>query len=199
MVEKGTTGFYVGTIERKMGLRGSHTSELIFDNCKVPVENVIGGEAMIGAGFKTAMRVLDKGRLTMGACALGAAQKLLELSVAYAKERVQFGKPIGKYQTIQNMLANMATEIYAARQILYNAAWMKDQGKKIIKEASMVKLYCTEMACRVADNAVQIFGGMGYMKGFPVERFYRDLRLYRIYEGTSEIQRMVISRELFRN
>ena len=199
LVEKGTPGFYVGTIERKMGLRGSHTSELIFDNCKVPVDNVIGGEAMIGAGFKTAMRVLDKGRLTMGACALGAAQKLLELSVAYAKERVQFGKPIGQFQSIQNMLANMATEIYAARQILYNAAWMKDQGRKIVKEASMVKLFCTEMACRVADNAVQIFGGMGYMKDFPVERFYRDLRLYRIYEGTSEIQRVVIARELFRD
>lgn len=198
LIEKGTVGFYVGTIERKMGLRGSHTSELIFDNCRVPVENVIGGEPMIGQGFKTAMRVLDKGRLTMGACALGSAQKLLDLSVAYAKERVQFGKPIGHFQSIQNMLADMATEIYAARQMLYHAACMKDQGKEIIKEASMAKLFCTEMACRVADNAVQIFGGMGYMKDFPVERFYRDLRLYRIYEGTSEIQRMVIARELMK-
>ena len=195
-VEKNTPGFYAGTIERKMGLRGSHTSELIFDNCRVPVENVIGGEAMVGEGFKTAMRVLDKGRLTMGACALGAAQKLLDLCVAYAKERVQFGKPISRFQSVQNMLADMATEIYAARQMLYHAAWSRDQGKKVIKEASMAKLFCTEMACRVADNAVQIFGGMGYMKDFPVERFYRDLRLYRIYEGTSEIQRMVIAREL---
>jgi len=196
VVEKGTPGFYVGTIERKMGLRGSHTAELIFDNCRVPVENVIGGEPMIGQGFKTAMRVLDKGRLTMGACALGAAQKLLEMCVAYSKERLQFGKPIAQFQSVQNMLADMATEIYAARQMLYHAAWLRDQGKQVIKEASMVKLFCTEMACRVADSAVQIFGGMGYMKDLPVERFYRDLRLYRIYEGTSEIQRLVIAREL---
>ena len=198
-VEKDTPGFYVGTIERKMGLRGSHTCELIFDNCRVPVGNVIGGEPMIGHGFKTAMSVLDKGRLTLGSCALGAAQKLLDLSVEYSKERVQFGKPLARFQSVQNMLADMATEIYAARQMLYHAAWLADQGKKIIKEASMVKLFCTEMACRVADNAVQIFGGMGYMRDFPVERFYRDLRLYRIYEGTSEIQRLVISRQLFEN
>lgn len=196
VIEKGTPGFSVGTIERKMGLRGSHTCELLFDDCRVPVGQVIGGEAMIGQGFKTAMRVLDKGRLTMGACALGGAQKLLDLSVDYAKQRVQFGKPIAQFQSVQNMLADMATEIYAARQMLYHAASLRDQGRTVIKEASMVKLFCTEMACRVADQAVQIFGGMGYMKDFPVERFYRDLRLYRIYEGTSEIQRMVIAREL---
>jgi acyl-CoA dehydrogenase len=196
VVEKGTPGFSVGTIEKKMGLRGSHTCELIFDNCRVPVASVIGGEPMIGRGFKTAMRVLDKGRLTMGACALGAAQKLLDMSVAYSKQRVQFGKPISSFQSVQNMLADMATEIYAARQMLYHAAFLRDQGKQVVKEASMVKLFCTEMACRVADRAVQIFGGMGYMKDFAVERFYRDLRLYRIYEGTSEIQRMVIAREL---
>jgi acyl-CoA dehydrogenase len=196
VVEKGTPGFSVGTIERKMGLRGSHTCELIFEDCCVPVQQVIGGEALIGQGFKTAMRVLDKGRLTMGACALGGAQELLDLSVAYARQRVQFGKPIAQFQSVQNMLADMATEIYAARQMLYHAASLRDQGRTVIKEASMVKLFCTEMACRVADRAVQIFGGMGYMKDFPVERFYRDLRLYRIYEGTSEIQRMVIAREL---
>lgn len=195
-VEKGTPGFSVGTIEKKMGLRGSHTCELIFDDCRVPVASVIGGEPMIGQGFKTAMRVLDKGRLTMGACALGGAQKLLDMSVAYSKERVQFGKPIATFQSVQNMLADMATEIYAARQMLYHAACLRDQGKQVVREASMVKLFCTEMACRVADRAVQIFGGMGYMKDFPVERFYRDLRLYRIYEGTSEIQRMVIARDL---
>ncbi|MCJ7663260.1 MAG: acyl-CoA dehydrogenase family protein [Desulfobacterales bacterium] len=196
VVEKGTPGFSVGTIERKMGLRGSHTCELIFDNCRVPVAQVIGGEPLIGQGFKTAMSVLDKGRLTMGACALGAAQKLLDLSAEYAKQRVQFGKPIAQFQSVGNMLADMATEIYAARQMLYHASWLRDQGKKVIKEASMVKLFCTEMACRVAYNAVQIFGGTGYMKDFPVERFYRDLRLYTIYEGTSEIQRLVIAREL---
>lgn len=196
VVEKGTPGFSVGTIERKMGLRGSHTCELIFDNCRLPVAQVIGGEPLIGQGFKTAMSVLDKGRLTLGASALGAAQKLLELSIEYAKQRVQFGKPIAQFQSVGNMLADMATEIYAARQMLYHAAWLRDQGKKVIKEASMVKLFCTEMACRVVDNAVQIFGGMGYMKDFPVERFYRDLRLYTLYEGTSEIQRLVIAREL---
>jgi len=196
VAEKGTPGFSVGTIERKMGLRGSHTCELIFDNCRVPVAQVIGGEPLIGQGFKTAMSVLDKGRLTMGACALGAAQKLIDLSIEYAKQRIQFGKPIAQFQSVGNMLADMATEIYAARQMLYHAAWLRDQGKKVIKEASMVKLFCTEMACRVAYNAVQIFGGTGYMKDFPVERFYRDLRLYTIYEGTSEIQRVVIAREL---
>ncbi|HEX9949251.1 MAG TPA: acyl-CoA dehydrogenase family protein [Thermodesulfobacteriota bacterium] len=196
VVEKGTPGFSVGTIERKMGLRGSHTCELLFDTCRVPVSQVIGGEPLIGQGFKTAMSVLDKGRLTMGACALGAAQKLLDLCTDYAKQRVQFGKPIAQFQSVGNMLADMATEIYAARQMLYHAAWLRDQGKKVIKEASMVKLFCTEMACRASYNAVQIFGGTGYMKDFPVERFYRDLRLYTIYEGTSEIQRLVIAREL---
>jgi acyl-CoA dehydrogenase len=196
VIEKGTPGFSVGTIERKMGLRGSHTCELLFDNCRVPVAQVIGGEPLIGQGFKTAMSVLDKGRLTLGACALGAAQKLLDLSTEYAKQRIQFGKPIAQFQSVGNMLADMATEIYAARQMLYHAAWLRDQGKKVIKEASMVKLFCTEMACRASYNAVQIFGGTGYMKDFPVERFYRDLRLYTIYEGTSEIQRLVIAREL---
>jgi acyl-CoA dehydrogenase len=196
VIEKGTPGFSVGQIERKMGLRGSHTCELVFDNCRVPVAQVIGGEPLIGQGFKTAMSVLDKGRLTMGACALGAAQKLLDLCTDYAKQRVQFGKPIAQFQSVGNMLADMATEIYAARQMLYHAAWLRDQGKKVIKEASMVKLFCTEMACRTSYNAVQIFGGSGYMKDFPIERFYRDLRLYTIYEGTSEIQRLVIAREL---
>ncbi|MGB6066883.1 MAG: acyl-CoA dehydrogenase family protein [Desulfomonilaceae bacterium] len=199
IVEKTFPGFYVGTIERKMGLRGSHTAELIFDDCQVPVENVVGGEANVGQGFKTAMKTLDRGRLTMGASTLGAAQKLLDLSVDYAKQRVQFGKPIAEFQAIQIMLAEMATQIYAARQMLYHAACLRDiKGVSVIKEASMVKLFCTEMANRVADMAVQIHGGMGYMKDFPVERFYRDLRLTRIYEGTSEIQRLVIARELLK-
>ena len=198
-IEKGTPGFYVGKIEQKMGLRGSHTCELIFDDCRVPVSAIIGGEAMIGQGFKTAMRVLDKGRLTIGAAALGGAQKLLEMSLEHSKTRVQFGKPICKHQSVANMLATMATEIYAGRQMLYHAAWLRDQGKNVIKEASMVKLFCTEMACRVADMAVQVFGGMGYMKEARVERYYRDLRLYRIFEGTSEIQQMVIARELTRD
>ena len=200
IVEKTDPGFFVGTIERKMGMRGSHTCELIFDNCRIPADRVIGGEKMIGQGFKTAMKTLDKGRLTMGASALGSAQKLLDLSVDYAKQRIQFGKPIAKFQAIQFKLAEMATNIYAARQMLYHAACLRDtKGSAIIKEASMVKLFCTEMAARVADEAVQIFGGMGYMKDFPVERYYRDLRLTRIYEGTSEIQKVVIAREVLRD
>lgn len=199
LVEKTYPGFYVGAIERKMGMRGSHTCELLFDDCRVPAENVIGGLSMVGKGFKTAMKVLDKGRLTMGASALGSAQRLLELSVEYAKQRVQFGRPIGEFQAIQFMLADMATQIYAARQMLYHAASLRDKkGTAVVKEASMVKLFCTEMANRVADMAVQIHGGMGYMKDFPVERYYRDLRLTRIYEGTSEIQRLVIARELLK-
>lgn len=199
IVEKTCPGFSVGTIESKMGMRGSHTCELIFDNCEVPVENVIGGQEKVGQGFKTAMKTLDKGRLTMAASALGAAQRLLELSVDYAKQRVQFGRPIAEFQAVQFMLADMASQIYAARQMLYHAAWLRDQrGSAVIKEASMVKLFCTEMAGRVADMAVQVHGGMGYMKDYPVERFYRDLRLTRIYEGTSEIQRLVIAREMLK-
>ena len=198
IVEKDMPGFSVGTIEKKMGLSGSNSSQLIFDNCMVPKENVIGGDAMIGQGFKTAMRVLDKGRLTMGACALGASQKLLDMCVDYAKQRVRFGKPIGQFQMIQAMLAEMATEIYAARQMLYHAAWLRDQGKRISRKAAMVKLFCTEMASRIADKAIQIFGGMGYMKELPVEMFYRDVRLYRIFEGTSEIQKIVIARDLLK-
>lgn len=199
LVEKTAPGFFVGAIERKMGMRGSHTCELIFDNCRIPGPNVVGGPSMVGQGFKTAMKTLDKGRLTMAASALGSAQRLLELSVDYAKQRVQFAKPIAEFQAIQFMLADMATQIYAGRQMLYHAARLRDRkGTAVVKEASMVKLYCTEMANRVADMAVQIHGGMGYMKDFPVERYYRDLRLTRIYEGTSEIQRLVIARELLK-
>jgi len=198
ILEKTDPGFFVGTIERKMGMRGSHTSELIFDNCRIPRDRVIGGDDMIGHGFKTAMKCLDKGRLTMGASTLGSAQKLLDLSVEYAKQRVQFGKPIAEFQAIQFMLADMATQIYAARQMLYHAAWLRDTKGSVVKEASMVKLFCTNMANQVADMAVQIHGGMGYMKDFPVERFYRDLRLTRIYEGTDEIQRVVIARQLLK-
>ena len=199
IVEKGTPGFSAGAFEKKLGLAGSNTTELLFDNCRIPKENIIGGDAMVGKGFKTVMRVLDKGRLTMGACALGASQKLLEMCIDYANQRVQFGKPIGQFQMIQAMLADMATEIYAGRQMLYHAATLRDQGKNITREASMVKLFCTEMASRIADKAIQIHGGMGYMKELPVEMFYRDVRLYRIFEGTSEIQRVIIARDLLKS
>jgi len=199
IVEKDAPGFSLGVHESKLGLRGTHTVELIFDDCQIPREQVIGGEAMIGQGFKTAMRVLDKGRLTMGAASVGAAQKLLDMSIDYAKQRVQFGRPIGQFQMIQAMLADMATEIFAGRQMLYEAARLRDQKRPINREAAMVKLFCTEMVGRVADKAVQIHGGMGYMKELPVEMFYRDVRLYRIYEGTSEIQRLVIARDLLKD
>ena len=199
IVEADFPGFSRGPNDDKMGHRGSHTCQLILEDCEVPAENVIGGPGMVGQGFKTAMKVLDKGRLTMGSVALGSAEKLLELCVDYAKQRVQFGKPIGAFQAIQFMLADMAAQIYAAEKMLLHAAWLRDQrGAAVIKEASMVKLFCTEMAGRVADMAVQIHGGMGYMREFPVERFYRDLRLTRIYEGTSEIQKIIIARELMR-
>ncbi len=200
IVEKNSPGFFVGAIERKMGMRGSHTAELIFDNCRIPKENIIGGMANLGKGFKTAMKTLDKGRLTMGASAVGSAQKLLELSIDYSKQRVQFGQPICNFQAIQFKLADMAAGIYAGRQMLYHAAWLRDKrGTAVVKEAAMVKMFCTEMANRVADMAVQVFGGMGYVRDFPVERYYRDLRLTTIYEGTSEIQRVVIARELLKD
>lgn len=198
IVEKGMPGLSVGTIEKKMGIRGSHSVELIYRDCLVPKENVIGGEDMIGQGFKTAMRVLDKGRLTMGAAALGASQKLLEMSVDHAKNTIQSGKPLADSQAIQFMLADMATQIYAARQMLYHTAWLRDQGSQLIQEASMVKLFCTEMASRIADKALHVFGDMGYMKESQVEMFLRDLRLCRIYEGTSEILRIVIARNLLK-
>jgi acyl-CoA dehydrogenase len=200
LVEMGTPGFTVGKAEKKMGLRGNHTCELIFDDCKIPKENVVGGDKMIGKGFVTAMQILDKGRMTIAASGVGAAQRCLEISIEHAKNRVQFGAPIANLQAIQFMLADMATQIYAGRQMLYHAACLRDKrGTSVIMEAAMVKLFCTEMANRVADMAVQIFGGMGYTKDCPAERFYRDLRLTRIYEGTSEIQRVVIARELLKD
>ncbi len=199
LVERGTPGFSVGAVDRKMGLRGTHTCELVFDDCRLPAQSVLGGEAGVGGGFQTAMKVLDKGRLSIAAAALGSAQRLLELAVDHARQRVQFGKPIGQFQSVQNMLAEMATQIYAGRQMLLHAAWLRDQrGAAVTKEASMAKLFCTELANRVADMALQIHGGVGYMKDCPVERFYRDLRLTTIYEGTSEIQRLIIARELLR-
>ena len=198
IVEKDFPGFRVGKLEHKMGLRGGTTAELIFEDCEVPVDNVIGGEAFIGKGFKTSMKVLDKGRLTLAASSVGMAQKALELSINYAKQRVQFGRPIGEFQLIQDMLARMATEIFAGRQMVYRTAWGKDQGLPVTMEAAMSKLFCTEMLGRVADQAIQVHGGMGYMKEFAVERIYRDARVTRIYEGTSEILKLVIAREFLK-
>ena len=192
-IEKGFPGVSVGSIEKKMGLRGSHTVELVFEDCEVPRKNLLGRE---GEGFKIAMKVLDKGRLTMAACALGALEKLISLSTEQAKTRVTFGEPIANRQAIQWMLVDMAISAYAVRHATYHAAWKLDRGERVTKEAAMVKVFATEAANKAADSAVQIFGGMGYMKGTAVERFYRDLRLMRIYEGTSEILRMIVAREM---
>ena len=198
IIENDFPGFSVEPPDNKMGLKGSHTNELVFRNCVVPKENVIGGMAMVGQGFKTAMRVLDKGRLTMGACALGASQKLLDLSVAHVQQMIQSGKAKSDLQAVQFVLADMATDIYAGRQMLYHAARLRDTGNNVTHQASMVKLFCTEMAGRIADKAMDIFEDEGYLKESQIEMFLRDVRLYRIFEGTSEIQRMVISRNLLR-
>jgi acyl-CoA dehydrogenase len=198
IVEKGMPGFSLGPADIKMGLKGSHTNELIFKDCLVPKENVIGGMEMVGQGFKTAMRVLDKGRLTMAACALGASQRVMELCIDFVKKKIEAGKPKADLQTAQFRLADMATQIFAARQMLYRTAWLKDQNKNVTREASMAKLFCTEMASRVADSAIDIFEEDGILTDKQIEIFLRDVRLYRIYEGTSEIQKIIISRDLLR-
>ncbi len=198
IIERDMPGFTVGQPDRKMGMHGSLTNELIFRNCRVPQENVIGGLRMVGQGFKTAMRVLDKGRLTIGAAALGASQKLLALCIERLKSKIESGITAEEMQSKQFTLADLATEIYAARRMLYHAAWLRDQGNNVTHEASMVKLFCTETASRVADRAMDIFDDQGYLKEFQIEMYLRDIRLYRIFEGTSEIQRLIISRNLLK-
>lgn len=198
IIERDMPGFTVGQPDRKMGMHGSLTNELIFRNCRVPQENVIGGRRMVGQGFKTAMRVLDKGRLTIGAAALGASQKLLALCIERLKSKIESGITAEEMQSKQFTLADLATEIYAARQMLYHAAWLRDQGNNVTHEASMVKLFCTETASRIADRAMDIFDDQGYLKEFQIEMYLRDIRLYRIFEGTSEIQRLIISRNLLK-
>ena len=199
IVERNSPGFIVGPADDKMGIKGSLTTELVFKDCRVPRDRVIGGMDMVGQGFKTAMRVLDKGRLTMGACALGASQKLLKLCVDHVKRKNANGISWNDLQSDQFLLADMATEIYAARQMLYQSARLRDQGENVTHEASMVKVFCTEMADRIAGRALDIFGDEGYLKKCQVEMYLRDVRLYRIFEGTSEIQRIVISRKLLKD
>ena len=196
IVEKGFKGFRVGRVDEKMGLRGSKTGELVFEDCEVPEENVLGGE--LGTGFRTALGALDIGRVSLAAGAVGTSQHLLELGVAHAKRRMQFGRPIAANQAIQWMLADSAVEIHAARLMVYDAAAKLDSGVRASREAAMVKVYASELANRVADRVLQIHGGMGYMKDSPVERAYRDARILRIYEGTSEVQRMIIAEELLK-
>jgi len=193
VVEKGTPGFYVGKEEDKMGLLASDTVELIFEDCRVPKENLLGKE---GDGFVIAMTSLDGGRIGIASQSVGVAQACLDASISYAKERVQFGRAIAQFQGLRWMIADMATEIEAARLLTFNAAAMKDRRENFSSAASMAKVYASEMANRTAYRALQIHGGYGYMRDFPVERYYRDARVFTLYEGTSEIQRKVISDSL---
>jgi alkylation response protein AidB-like acyl-CoA dehydrogenase len=196
IVEKDTPGFIVGNEEDKMGLRASDTTDLIFNDCIVPAENILGNE---GDGFKIAMKALDGGRIGIAAQSVGVAQAAFDAAVKYAKKREQFGQPISKFQGLRWMIADMATEIEAARQLMLSAAAMKDRGEKIIAQASMAKLFASEMVNRVTAKALQIHGGYGFIKDYPVERFYRDARVFTIYEGTSEIQRIVISNHILKD
>jgi acyl-CoA dehydrogenase len=196
IVERNTPGLGVGPADRKMGQRGSHTADVIFDNVRVPSSSIIGGKE--GQGFKTAMKVLDKARLNIAAVCTGAAERLLDEALRYAKERQQFGKPIAEFQLVQAMLADSKAEIYAARSMVLEAARKKDGGDNITMEASCAKLFAAEMVGRVADRAVQIHGGAGYMQASAVERLYRDVRLFRLFEGTSQIQQLVIARHLLK-
>jgi len=193
VVPTGTPGYSLGTEEDKMGLRGSHTSELVFEDCRIPKDNILGEP---GTGFTGAMNILDRGRAVVGALAVGLAQGALDESIKYAKEREQFGRPIAKFQAVQWMLADMATQIAAARLLVYRAAWLEDQGVRFSKEASMAKLYASERATQVCWEAIQIHGGYGYTKDYPVERMLRDAKLMEIGEGTSQVQRIVISRAI---
>lgn len=193
IVEKDFPGFRVGAVEKKMGLKGSHSAEIILEDCEVPAENILGEE---GQGYVNALKILANGRAGLAARNLGSCQKLLDLSVQYAKERIQFDVPIIEHQAVAHMLAEMAMEIETLRSFTYRVAWMVDQGMKVIKEAAMLKLYGSEVYNRVADKAVQIHGGIGYISDYPIERFYRDARITRIYEGTSEIQKNIIARQL---
>lgn len=196
VAEAGTPGLSLGKIDRKMGQKGAHTCDVIFDNCRVPVANLIGEKE--GVGFKTAMKVLDKGRLHIAAVATGAAERMLADALRYAMERKQFGKPIVEFELIQAMLADSQAEIYASRCMIVDAARRRDAGERVTSESSCAKMFATEMCGRVADRAVQIFGGAGYMSEYGIERFYRDVRLFRIYEGTTQIQQIVIAREMQR-
>ena len=196
IVEKGTPGFKVGHTEDKMGLRASDTTDLNFDNCRVPVQNLLGQE---GEGFKLAMTALDGGRIGIAAQSIGVAQAALDAAIKYAKKRAQFGQKISKFQGLRWMIADMATELEAARQLTMSAAVMKDGGAKFTRQASMAKLFASEMVNRVTAQAIQIHGGYGFTKDYPVERYYRDARVFTIYEGTSEIQRVVISNHLLKD
>ncbi|UCF08511.1 MAG: acyl-CoA dehydrogenase [Thermoplasmata archaeon] len=190
VLDKNTPGFSIGTIEEKMGIRASVQAELVFQDMRLPGDNLLGEE---GKGFKIAMMTLDGGRIGIASQALGIAQAALDESLKYAKEREQFGKPIGRFQAIQWMIADMATEIQAARFLVYKAAWTKDHAKRYSVEAAMAKLYASDVAVKATRNAIQVHGGYGFINDYPLERLYRDAKITEIYEGTSEVQRMVIA------
>ncbi len=193
ILEKGMKGFKVGKKENKLGIRASDTAELIFEDVEVPEENLLGEEGM---GYRNAMAVLDGGRVSIAGFSLGIAAGAIEASIKYAKERVQFNQPIANFQAIQWMLADLSTELEAARLLTYKAAFLEDQGKKIPKESAMAKLFASELAVKASSTAVQIFGGYGFIKDYPVEKFYRDSKLATIGEGTSEIQRWIIAHKV---
>jgi acyl-CoA dehydrogenase len=196
IVEGDTPGIIRGKPDRKMGQQGAHTCDIIFENCRVPAANIIGLKE--GQGFKTAMKVLDRGRLHISAVCVGVAERLIEDALNYAMERKQFGQPIAEHQLIQAMLADSKTEAYAGRSMVLDAARRMDDGERVSMPAACCKLFCAEMVGRVADRAVQIHGGAGYIADYAVERFYRDVRLFRIYEGTTQIQQIVIARNMVR-
>ncbi len=196
VVEKDFPGISIGPNEKKLGIKASATNTISFENVEIPAENIIGTD---GRGFLIAMKTLDTGRIGIGAAALGAAKELLELSVTYANQRKQFDQPISKFQAIQFMIAEMTTLVYAMESMLYRTAFKYDKGEDVSQEAAMVKLYCSEAVSEVADKALQIHGGMGFSAELPIERFYRDARILRIFEGTNEIQKLVISRKTIKN
>ncbi len=196
IVEADTPGLSLGKRDKKMGQKGAHTCDVIFDSCRVPASQLIGGKE--GVGFKTAMKVLDKGRLHISGVAIGAAKRMLADALRFAMERKQFGQAIAEFQLIQGMLADSKTEIYAAECMLLDAARRRDNKENVSALASCVKYFATEMCCRVADRAVQIHGGSGYSAEYAVERFYRDVRLFRLYEGTSQIQQVIIAKDLLK-
>lgn len=196
VVEKDSPGLIVGPNEKKLGIKGSFTNTLTFEDVKIPNENLIGTE---GRGFQIAMKTLDAGRLGIGACSLGAAKEMLKLSVDYSNQRKQFKKPISNFQAIQFMISDMTTKIYAMESMLYRTAEKYDLNKDVMQEAAMVKLFCSEAVSEIADMALQIHGGMGFSRELSIERFYRDARILRIFEGTSEIQKLVISRKTYKN
>jgi len=196
IIEAGTPGYRCGKKENKLGMRASDTGEVIFEDCRLPETQLLG---RAGEGFVDSLKILDGGRISIAALSVGTAQGAYDAALSYSKHRKQFGRFISEFQTIQNKLVDMATSIDAARLLTLRAAWMKDEGRRVTRESSMAKLFASEIAVRACDEAVQIHGGYGFIKDYPVEKFYRDVKLCTIGEGTSEIQRLIIARQLLQN